>query len=305
MLHTETMTALLPRALNVLLGSAPQPIQVEREVPELSRMGWPPLFSFSPSATLVTRLRCEGYDHLRYFVALPSHRMPRWLLPVENASGMLGGTEIYLPHRWAPRTLKTMLVRIAELGCAGWLRSRILLASKGPLRLEALVEAVAGESHPRFSVSFGRQAAVRKLTVQVMRSPIDNANRGHRQKVDEIVGYIKLPLTDMACERVRHEAATLERLWNFLSLRKHIPRLLYAGNWNDTFVLFQSPLQGTTLECSPGRKAGKDSHSEGSRKLGEGSPAARRKMGQSGPGSSWTRHSAYRRQNAAFRRYAR
>jgi hypothetical protein len=138
-----------------------------------------------------------------------------------------------------------MLVRIGKLGCAGWLRPRVLLASKGPLRLEALVQAVAGEPHPRFSVSFGRQAAVRKVTVQVMRSPVDNTNRGHRQTAHDILGYIKLPLTDMACERVRHEAATLERLWNFLSLRKHIPRVLYAGNWNDTFALFQSPLEGT------------------------------------------------------------
>jgi hypothetical protein len=233
-------------------------------VPKLSRMGLPPVFSLSPSPTVAKQLRREGYDHLRYFVALPSLRMPRLLLPIDNASGMIGGAEIYFPHRWVPRTLKSMFLRIAKLGCVGWLRPRVLLASKGPLRLETLVHAVSGEQHPVFAFSFGRQAAVRKLTVQVMRPlAVNNTNRGQVQTLHDILGYMKLPLTDMACKRVRHEADTLERLWNFPPLRKHIPRLLYAGDWNDTFVLFQSPLEGT---LGPTRLNG--SHTEFLRALG-------------------------------------
>jgi hypothetical protein len=214
-------------------------------LPELARFGSPPVFSFSPSSTLVKHLRRAGYDRIRYFIALPSYDMPRWLLPVEDAFGMLAGTDLYLPHRWAPRVLKSAVISMAKLGCVGWLRSRVLLASKGPLRLEVLVHAVTGEPHPIFALSFGRQAAVRKLTVQVMRPPsADDINRGQRQTEHDILGYIKLPLTELANERVRHEAATLERLWNFPTIRKHIPRLLYAGNWDDTYVLFQSPLEG-------------------------------------------------------------
>jgi hypothetical protein len=241
----DESTSLLARALGVFLGPAAGPIRAEREVPELANVGSSPVFSLSPSPTLVKHLRREGYDHFRYFVALPSQRMPRWLLPVEDASGMLAGTEIYLPYRWAPRMLKSMVIRMAKLGCVGCLRSRVLLASKGPLRLENLVHAVTGEPHPIFALSLGRRAPVRKLTVQVMRPPAaNNTNRGQGQTRHDVLGYIKLPLTDVANERVRHEATTLERLWNFPSLHKHIPRLLHAGNWNDTYVLFQSPLEG-------------------------------------------------------------
>jgi hypothetical protein len=238
-------TELLARALGVLLGPAADPIRAECEVRELARVGSSPLFSLSPSPALVKQLRREGYDHFRYFVALPSHSIPRWLLPVEDASGMLADTEIYLPYRWAPRTLKSIVIRMAKLGCVGCLRSRVLLASRGPLRLETLVHAVTGEQHPIFALSIGREAAVRKLTVQVMRPPAaNNANRRQGQTRYDVLGYMKLPLTNVASERVRHEAATLERLWNFPSLRKHIPRLLYACNWNDTYVLFQSPMGG-------------------------------------------------------------
>jgi hypothetical protein len=235
----------LPLALDLLLGPAIGPVRVERELPELTRFGLPPVFSFSPSPKLVKLLRGAGYDHIRYFIALPSYEEPRWLLPMEDAFGTLAGTEIYLPHRWAPRMLKNAVISMAKLGCVGWLRSRVLLASKGPFRLELLVHAVTGEQHPIFALSFGRQAAVRKLTVQVMRPPAANGiSRWRRQTEHDILGYIKLPLTELANERVRHEAATLERLWNFPPLRKHIPRLLYAGKWEDTYVLFQSPLEG-------------------------------------------------------------
>jgi hypothetical protein len=135
--------------------------------------------------------------------------------------------------------LKSIVIALAKLGCAGCFRSRILVASRGPLRLETLVQEITGEQHPIFALSLGRGAAVRKLTVQVMRPPAaNNAQTPH------ILGYMKLPLTNVARERVRHEADMLERLWNFPTLRKHIPRLLCAGNWNETYMLFQSPLEG-------------------------------------------------------------
>jgi hypothetical protein len=68
----------------------------------------------------------------------------------------------------------------------------------------------------------------RKLTVQVMRPE------------GEILGYVKLPLTEGAAERVRHEAEILNCLWSFPALRPHIPRVLYSGKWADDPILFQS-----------------------------------------------------------------
>lgn len=118
------------------------------------------------------------------------------------------------------------------MGWDRWPRSEILIASRGPLPLETLTTAITEEGDPVFALSFGRRLAVRKLTVQVMRPN------------GEILGYMKLPLAGAATERVRHEAMVLERLWNFPTLRPHIPQLLHAGIWNHSYLLFQSALPG-------------------------------------------------------------
>jgi hypothetical protein len=77
-------------------------------------------------------------------------------------------------------------------------------------------------------LSLGTPNRFRKLTIQVMRPN------------GEILGYIKLPLTEEATERVRHEAEVLERLWSFAALRGHIPKVLHAGDWGYGYILFQS-----------------------------------------------------------------
>jgi hypothetical protein len=241
------MQTLLQEALQLLLGPTVLRIRCADDLAHIDTLGSPPVFSLSPSHDLEKKLRHKGYTYVRHFVAIPSHNMPRWLLPIGNVNGTLAAaTQIYMPHKRMPQALKGVFLRIAKLGWTGWLRPRVLLASKGPLWIEDLVHAVTEEQSPIFALSFGRQAAVRKLTVQVMRSSVrKTTNGGMRRKTQDIIGYMKLPLTDVACKRVRHEAATLAQLWNFPPLRRHIPRLLYSGDWNDTFVLFQSPLEGS------------------------------------------------------------
>jgi hypothetical protein len=61
----------------------------------------------------------------------------------------------------------------------------------------------------------------------------------------EILGYIKLPLTEGAGQRIRHEAATLEQLRRSHLLRQHVPEVLFAGEWHDRYTLFQSAGEGT------------------------------------------------------------
>ncbi len=226
------MNALLYEALNAFLGSAREPIRTENEVPDLDTLVSPTVFSFSPSQRLIHDLRRKGYKHFRYFAVLPSLSMPRWLLPIGDASQTLAGTRIYLPHKWTSRSIRQICAGMIKMGWNGWSGSRILMASKEPFPLETRVADVTGEPHPRFALSLGREPSVRKLTVQVMRPS------------GEILGYIKLPLTGAAIERVRHEAAVLERLWQFPALHPHIPRLLHAGMCSESFVLFQSPLPG-------------------------------------------------------------
>jgi hypothetical protein len=124
--------------------------------------------------------------------------------------------------------LKALLTTMVAARCQGFAPHRVLVASRGALPLEALVREVTGECQPVFSLSLGTETRFRKLTVQVMRPE------------GEILGYIKLPLTDAAAERVRHEAETLNHLGSFPALRLHIPRTLYSGEWGDGAILFQS-----------------------------------------------------------------
>jgi len=124
--------------------------------------------------------------------------------------------------------MKDFLSAFMKLSWLGWAQSGVALASKGPLPLEVLVAEVTGETAPAFALSLGSPDRFRKVTAQVMRP------------TGEILGYIKLPLTEGATERVRHEAARLASLWGFADLRRHIPRVLHAGEWGDSYILFQS-----------------------------------------------------------------
>jgi hypothetical protein len=145
-----------------------------------------------------------------------------------NGRDALQGLQIYTPYAPAARLLKALLTVAVKAGWQGWARHRVLVASQATLPLEALVREVAGECQPVFALSLGTPNRFRKLTIQVMRPD------------GEILGYIKLPLTEAATERVRHEAEVLRRLWNFAALHCHIPKVLHAGDWENGYILFQS-----------------------------------------------------------------
>jgi thymidylate kinase len=169
-----------------------------------------------------------GNTRCHHFVILPSRKKPRWLLPLGDVKKTRQGLEIYSPYGLTARLLQSGLARAIEMGWQGWAWPKVLIASEVPLALEALVHEVTGEDRPAFALSLGTPGRYRKLTVQVMRSNGD------------ILGYIKLPLTRQATQRVRGEAQTLQRLCDFDGLRRHIPRVLYAGDWGDGYILFQS-----------------------------------------------------------------
>lgn len=183
--------------------------------------------SLNSSDSTKKDLASQGYTCARSFVALPSLTAPRWLFPLGNGRCTLQGLQIYKPYARAARILKGLLAAIVAARCQGFAPHRVLVASQGALPLEALVREVTGECQPVFSLFVGTEVRFRKLTVQVMRPD------------GEILGYIKLPLTDAAVERVRHEAETLNHLWSFPALRSHIPRVLYSGEWGDGAILFQ------------------------------------------------------------------
>lgn len=184
--------------------------------------------SLNPSNNTKNDLASQGYTCARSFVALPSLTSPRWLFPLGIRRCSLEGLEIYKPYAKSARILKGLLTAMVAARCDGLAPHRVLVASREPLPLEALVRKVTGECQPVFSLLVGTEVRFRKLTVQVMRPD------------GKILGYIKLPLTDAAAERVRHEAETLNHLWSFAALRSHIPRVLYSGEWGNGYILFQS-----------------------------------------------------------------
>src|ERR1700730_39015 len=177
------------------------------------------------------KLKADGYNSSREFIVLPSRKLPRWLLPLGNPAIAVKSFDIYAPYARSGRILKWIANGLLLSGWTGFPQNRVLVSFSGRLPLEELVHQLTGESHPIFSFSMGAPGRFQKLTVQVM-GP-DGA----------ILGYMKLPLTELAQERVRHEAAVLKGLENS-ALRPYVPRLLYAGPWEHGYLVFQSALTG-------------------------------------------------------------
>jgi hypothetical protein len=222
------MIDLLQVAINQLAGTGNHragPTRNESSPADLSANF---VVSLNPSDNTRNVLASQGYTSARSFVALPSVTSPRWLFPLGNGPCALAGLQVYKPNSRTARILKGLLTTMVATHCQGLVPHRVLVASRGAFALEALVREVTAELQPVFSLSLGTEMRFRKLTVQVMRPN------------GEILGYVKLPLTDAAVERVRHEAETLNYLWSFPALRSHVPRVLYAGDWGDGTILFQS-----------------------------------------------------------------
>jgi hypothetical protein len=190
-----------------------------------------PVISFSASRQYRLKLEAEGYTHSREFVILPSRKTPRWLLPIGKTGNTMKGFDIYVPYARVGRILKSITTSLFWGGWVGRPQNRVLVSSSNPLALEELVREVTGECQPEFSLSLGTPGQFRKVTIQVM------------GRNGEVLGYVKLPLTEAAKHRIRHEASILGRLENS-TLRCRVPRVLYAGAWGDSHILFESALDG-------------------------------------------------------------
>lgn len=189
------------------------------------RRGREPVFSMTGHESPNLR----DLTNIRTFALLPSKSNARLLVPVGNSRSTVSGLRIYIPLATKARCLKRLLVIAARIGWTGRARDKITVASRQPLAIESLVSDVTGEKCPSFALALGTDSLVRKLCIQVMRPD------------GEILGYVKLPMAPDAVERVRREAAILERLRGCIALGPQIPRVLHAGEWHGGYILFQSP----------------------------------------------------------------
>jgi hypothetical protein len=217
--------------------------------------------SWNNPVSSIENLRNRGFLHMHRFAVLPSRKRPRWLLPLLEANQAASDFNLYQPFSPAARLMKSLIVRMRAHGWHALGRQSIVVASKEPLAIERLVTEITGEQRCTFALSLGTPGTYQKLTVQV--SHTDGS----------ILGYLKMPITSSAGERLRNEAAFLRKLSTFPQLRPHIPQLLFAGDWNNNTIVFQSPLDGETgpvsftklyqdflhalQHCEPTRIAGK------------------------------------------------
>lgn len=225
----------LEDALRLFAGGAP-------DVPTIDEVGLlkedcklpEVVISWSPTPDLLKRLASNRYTRMHRFAVLPSRKRPRWLLPQIRGKHAVNGFEIYTPFSPSGRLMKAVAVKLRTTAWQGWVRNSALIASRTPLPIESLVSDITGERQLVFSLSLGTPGTFQKLTVQVMKSD------------GEILGYLKMPLTDGARQRLRHEGTFLRKLSGFPKLQAHIPQLLFAGSWRGNDIVFQSALEGET-----------------------------------------------------------
>jgi Phosphotransferase enzyme family len=169
-----------------------------------------------------------GFTRIHRFALLPSAWTTRWIIPMGNRHWTFRGLRVCTVSAPGARLLKRLLLAVTWMGWTGWARRELLVCSQQPLTVESLVSEVTREVHPVFALSLGTPGRYRKLTIQVMRQD------------GEVLGYVKLPLAHEAVARIRREAAMLEYLSRFSALQLQIPRVLYAGEWEGRYILFQS-----------------------------------------------------------------
>ncbi len=225
----------LDEALRLFAGGEPDfPVIAEDELPKNGGRLPNVVISWSPKPVVVKRLVSDGYTRTHRFAVLPSRKRSRWLLPQTCGKHLVNGFEIYTPFSPSARLMKAVAVKLRKAAWQGWVRNSVLIASRTPLPIESLVSDITGETQLIFSLSLGTPGTFQKLTVQVMKS--DGA----------ILGYLKMPLTEGAQQRLQHEGTFLRKLAGFPKLQSHIPRLLFAGSWNGNDIVFQSALEGET-----------------------------------------------------------
>jgi hypothetical protein len=223
----------LENALRLFSGGAPDVSLLEGDLLQDGGKALPDAaISWNPTPSLLKRLASNRYTRMHRFAVLPSRKRARWLLPQILGNHPIDGFEIYTPFSPSARLMKAITVRLRTSGWRGWVRHNVLIASRTPLPIERLVSEVTGKTQLIFSLSLGTPGTYQKFTVQVMSSD------------GSILGYLKMPLTDGASQRLRHEGTFLRKLSGFPKLRAHIPRLLFAGPWRGNDIVFQSPLEG-------------------------------------------------------------
>jgi hypothetical protein len=192
-------------------------------------------------------LSANGRSRTISYAAVPSARNVRWLLPLVNRRCTRKALSIYTPFALRARFLKAGLSLMTNFTSL-WPATNDHLAFNALeylLPLERLTQEHTGIHHPVFCFAIGTAGKYRKLGGQVM------------DLQGNVGGFIKISLTDEARQRVQHEAEILQELEAASVLPGQVPRVLYAGNWSNKFLLLTT---AAPVKRSPSRL--KPSHQE-------------------------------------------
>jgi hypothetical protein len=223
----------LDRVLRVFLGCAQEdPLPVEEPFRASGAVLTNAVISMNATSANARQLARRGYTRQHRFAVLPSRNQPRWLLPLTTSERAIDGFELYTPYSRLARVMKALVVRVRATGLHVWARQHVLVAARAPLAIEKLASEVTGEKDITFAFSVGTPGSVQKLSIQLMNG------------AGATLGYMKMPLKVPAERRLRHEAQVLQKLHSFPQLRAHIPNVLFAGDWDGQYVLFQSAVKG-------------------------------------------------------------
>ena len=157
------------------------------------------------------------------FAVLPGRQNPRWLAQIDGER--TDPLAVWAPYNPKGHALKACLNTALRLRCAP------AVAMTGDGRLKQFVEDVLGIGDASFTVSLGTPDRFRKATIQI------DDRTGVR-------GFLKVPLTDDASQRIENEAGILARLASAPALRPFLPEVLYAGCWDGRLVLLEAATGG-------------------------------------------------------------
>jgi hypothetical protein len=164
--------------------------------------------------------------------ALPSAKAPRFLIALDHGRVPAHALDFYQPYKAKANLFKSLIPAVVRLAPAPVRRRWIQTVPELPFSVDQLASRVTGVSRPLLTFSIAERNTFRKMTVQIT-APDGTA-----------LGFCKIPLTEAARGRVRHEAETLARLRGTDGLEAHVPEILFAGPWQDEFVLIQAPVAG-------------------------------------------------------------
>ncbi len=172
-----------------------------------------------------------GTSTLRY-LAVPSASEPRLLIPLEAPAALPASIDTYTPYALRARVAKALLHVAVRTGVARAAGDEIQLDETRLRDVRDVVRKVTGEDQPAFSLLLGTPGRRCNLTLKTMRQD------------GRTLGFLKVPVTEEAAERVRREATVLRILGQKAALRPHVPEVLFSGEWGAGYLLFQSPCGG-------------------------------------------------------------